>query len=458
MKRFFVFFLVLSLFFISADANSAQFWWEGADSTGIITDGDSPIEVIHENLKIEIADLPDEEYLSGNQDTLYNSKATAEYTFLNPEDFTITARLMFPYGLKPDYVNNDNQLPFIQIFVDGNPIEYQLRHTYSSNLSEFSLETNLNQLYDSFKTHEFYTPDLTVTEITVQVTELDDETYPNATLDFTFDKINASTKVYLPYADGIDTNDTQVSIRKGVQQDNQITLFFFGEYDSHLIQPVFYSNGGCTTIIDGKAEIISTETASLYDFIMARYPKQSSILEHDWYNAFLDMIASNTFVVTIDPYISMDGSLSLLQWIDYSIKIDAQSTLVNSIAAPIYPDINMSYESPVYSFTYLLSPAKSWRNFKNLNIEIHTELILNNSSLKGFEKTDFGYQYFTEALPDTELDFDLCAVQNPKKDRSLSYYLSYSIPMFLFTAILQAIPIVFIGLFILFFYKSRIER
>ena len=366
---------------------------------------------------------------------------------------------MFPYGLKPDYVNNDNQLPFIQIFVDGNPIEYQLRHTYSSNLSEFSLETHLNQLYDSMKTHEFYTPDLPVTEITVQVTEIDDETYPNARLNFTFDKDNKSMKVYSPDAGGTAVDDAQVSIRKAVQQNDQITLFIFGEYDSQLIQPVFYSNGGCTIIIDGKAEIISTETASLYDFIMARYPKQSDILEHDWYNAFLDMIINNTYEMMIDPYIvSIDGSLSLLQWIDYSIEIDAESTLVNSVAVPIYPDINTSYESPVYSFTYLLSPAKSWRSFKNLNIEIHTELILNNSSLKGFEKTDFGYQYFTEALPDTELDFDLCAVQNPKKDRNLSYYLSYSIPMFLLTAILIAIPILFIALFILFFYKSRIER
>lgn len=445
---------MLGISLISVQANSAQFWWEGSDSTGIITDGDSPIEVIHENLKIEIEDLPDEEYLNGNQDTLNNSKVTAEYTFSNPEDYTVTARLMFPYGLKPYYVINDNQLPFIQILIDGNPIDYQIRHTYSSNLSEFNLETNLNQLYDSIKTHEFYTPDLTVTEITVQITELDDETYPNARLDFTFDKDKTAMKVYLPYADGLSNDDAQVSIRKAVQQDDQITLFFFGEYDSHLIQPTFYSNGGCETIIDGKTEIISTETASFYDFIMARYPKQSDILEHDWYNAFLDMIASNTFEVMIDPCISMDVSFSLLQWIDYSIEIDAQSTIVNSVTAPIYPDINMSYTPPVYSFTYLLSPAKSWKSFSNLNIEIHTDLILKNSSLQGFEKTDFGYQYFTKALPDTELDFDLCAVENPKKDINLSY----TIPMFLFTAVFTAVPIVCIGLFILFFYKSRIDR
>ncbi|MBQ4342766.1 MAG: hypothetical protein IJC38_02645 [Erysipelotrichaceae bacterium] len=450
MKRCFVLLILLCLSVISIEANSAQYWWSGSEATGIITDGNSPIEVIHEKLVFELHDFPGFTYGSFNEQ--YSSSVTAEYTFLNPVDETVFTRLMFPYGLKPDYIPENNQDTSIQIAVDGKPIDYQIRHTYSRNLSEFNLDTDLNRLQDSFQSHEFYVPHLPVTEITVKITELDDETYPSARIDYTFDKSNDDVKIFLPYAEGLKNDESNVSVRKSVQKGDHITLYLFGKADEQLLQPVFYSNGGCTIQIDGKTEIISSHTMTLMDFAMAHYPKDSSILEHDWYNAFVDMISSNTFDLYIG-HLTFDLSHSLLQWIDYTIQIEPHSTLIHSVTAPFYPDVNESYEPAVYSYTYLLSPAKSWTSFKNLEIEIHTDSFLKNPSLQGFEKSDAGYQSFMESLPDCELTFDLCAAQFPKKKTNFQY-----IPMILLGMILHGFPVFLIVLFVLFFIKSKINR
>ncbi len=451
MKRFLVFFLLFCFSLIPIHANSAQYWWSGSEMTEIITDGNSPIEVIHENLVFNLHDFPD--FSDGSFNDQYNSTVTAEYTFSNPEDYAVSLRLMFPYGLKPDYSPEINPDSSIKLLVDSEPVDYQIRHTYSRNLSEFSLESDLHRLHDAQKLHDFYTPDLPVTKITLEITELDDETYPSARLDFTFAKNDPSFKVYLISAEGVRNDDSYLSVRKAVQKNDLVTLYLFGKVDEQLLQPVFYSNGGCTIQIDGKAEIIASQTMTLTDLIMEHYPKQTGVLEHDWYNAFIDMLSYHTSDLYIESDMPLDVSYSLLQWIDYSIQIEPHSTLIHSVTAPIYPDVNESYEPPLYSYTYLLSPAKSWASFQHLNVEIHTNSFLKNPSLQGFEKTDFGYQFYSEALPESELTFELCAAQFPKKRTNYQY-----IPMMLLSALFMGIPVLLIVLLILFFIKSKIHR
>ena len=57
--------------------------------------------------------------------------------------------------------------------------------------------------------------------------------------------------------------------------------------------------------------------------------------------------------------------------------------MVNSVTAPIYPSINTRYTSPIYEYTYLLSPAGSFADFGSLEIRINTPFYLVNSEVEG---------------------------------------------------------------------------
>ena len=79
---------------LPASANSAQTWFQGQDSTGaFMPEGsESPIVVEGERL---IFDLPHFPVLYGNvqENAEYAARVTAEYTFYNPSEYTVTSRL-----------------------------------------------------------------------------------------------------------------------------------------------------------------------------------------------------------------------------------------------------------------------------------------------------------------------------------------------------------------------------
>lgn len=83
--------------------------------------------------------------------------------------------------------------------------------------------------------------------------------------------------------------------------------------------------------------------------------------------------------------------------------------------APIYPEINGSYNPAIYTYTYLLSPASTWASFGELEIIINTPFYITENSLDGFTKTETGYTLKRNGLPEGELEFVLCSSENPIK-------------------------------------------
>ena len=79
-------------------ANSAQTNWSGIDATGaIIIQDESPIVVEKEVLTLDIWEFPKNYYKDLEEYLAYSGKVTAEYTFYNPSDYTVTAKLLFPF-------------------------------------------------------------------------------------------------------------------------------------------------------------------------------------------------------------------------------------------------------------------------------------------------------------------------------------------------------------------------
>ena len=144
MKRTFATILVVlllaSTFVVPAYANSAQTHWRGVDSTGaVVVDGNCPIEVTKEVLTFDVSEFPENYYREMDEYLAYTGKVTAEYTFYNPTDLTVTATLAFPFGTQPDYASlfdDETQayLPFADtekydITINGEAIDKEIRYT-----------------------------------------------------------------------------------------------------------------------------------------------------------------------------------------------------------------------------------------------------------------------------------------------------------------------------------------
>jgi hypothetical protein len=130
-----------------------------------------------------------------------------------------------------------------------------------------------------------------------------------------------------------------------------------------------------------------------------------------------------------------------MRWYEYEITIPPKASIVNTVTAPIYPWIDLSYTPGVYSYRYLISPASKWASFNEIEININTPFYLTESNIEGFEKDENRYIYRQRGLPSGELEFSLCESEYPEREGNLFFPLL----MLIFGAVsLSGIVIIFL--------------
>ena len=130
----------------TAFANSAQRLFYGVSSGGAIVNGqDCPVTVTAERLTFDIYSYPSPSGL-----TDYNSGVTAEYDFYNPADYDVNMQLVFPFGLIPDYVYDEefNDTSKYSINVNGAETERSIRAVYTNSFSQFDIFDYLPKISD----------------------------------------------------------------------------------------------------------------------------------------------------------------------------------------------------------------------------------------------------------------------------------------------------------------------
>lgn len=410
--------LGISLTMTTVLANSAQTHWTGTDSTGtIVLEEDSPIIVEKELLTFDIQEFPLSYYSDSNEFLNYTAKVTAEYTFYNPSDYSVTATLAFPFGGTADYAYIEDTVDTekYDITIDGEVIDKQIRHTLLYYGDQFELENDLARLHDGYIEDEFYYPEQTVTKYTYKASNVDLETYNAATPAIKLSKENESRKYYMVNQSGYTTRSDEVLMSTWLEDDGLLTVYVIGEVLEEDLDWIIYENGGCKDEIEGIVELIGTESLSLNEFVLSKYKEEYGVLEYDWYNAIITMLknneTSNGAIHGFDVYFDLRGIL--MRWYQYEITLEPKQRIVNTVTAPIYPSINSRYEPPVYEYTYLLSPAKTWKEFGNLDIVINTPYFMIKSGTEGFDYNNPGYELHFTGLPEGELTFTLCEDANP---------------------------------------------
>ena len=397
-------------------ANSAQRYWRGSNSFGVVSaDGDCPLEVESEKLTFNVDSLPDIYGKNGD----YNASVTAEYNFCNHTDMEVTANLIFPYvtATAVDYYGDFKALPKGKILINGKTADVKDRFTYCPSVYEFNL-TDLKKVRDFYDESGFFKRGLPVTRYSFTVTELD-ETGKNSP----YAAIKISTldnkKYALSKSNGYSYNNNMVSLGAFVGLGDTVEVEVYGDGASlNESDWTFYSNGGEKKKINGKMSLKTVEQTTYDDLVFNHYSESSGVSRVDWFNAVTDYMisdyGSNGYVLT--EYL---GNLNinstflndLMRWYEYDLTVPAYGRVVNSVTAPLLPDLNTAYEPSVYEFTYLSSPAKTWKSFGTLTVEIKTPYFVVWSD--EWTKTDGGYTRSYATLPDEEIKFTLSESESP---------------------------------------------
>ncbi len=395
-------------------------------------------------LTFDLAEFPQGYYSDKDEFLGYTGRVTAEYSFYNSADYTVTARLLFPFGSQPTYVSTyDSETGTYtdhadtekyDITVDGQPIEKTLRYTLSDHYRQFDLERDLSLLHDGFIKDDFYSPDLPVTVYFYTVSGLDDEKYPAATAAFDITEDDyPNSRLYLDNQTGAhyQKNSKSQRIGIGVNNGDKVVLWVIGKPLGKPIEWKFYENGGVENRdrIEGTMTNYEIETTTFRAFAMyGWFEEHTTVSETDWYNACVAILKdaeTTSFGSMLYLWHTRRGNPTLMRWYEYEITLEAGQRIVNTVTAPIYPAIDQDFQPGVYEYTYLLSPAATWAEFGELEIVINTPYFIidsapsasgeSDNSLSGFEKTESGYRLTHSGLPQGELIFSLSESENPQR-------------------------------------------
>ena len=432
-------FLLCDIFKLSVFANSAQRHWYGTDAMGAVSkEKDCPIEVEKEQLTFDIKDFPYGYYEKEADFLAYNGRVKAEYTFYNPADYTVTAKLVFPFGTYPSYgyynYNSSSNINYkaddlykYGVKINGKEVKTVLRHTFSNQGDEFNLDNDISLIQDGYVKDSFYSPDLPVTKYTYALSVVDEEKYKNVSAAIDIPVFDGKRKFWLPDGNGYSSEeDGSGHLSIDAKNGEIIALYIMGEPVAAPPEWKIYNViGDENEEISGVMTLKNTEELSFKEIALAEYDEKTGIMEADWYNVIVHLFNSegedNSAVLT-DIYTMRDILMYLMRWYEYEITLKPGEKIVNTVEAPMYPSIDLNYEPGVYGYTYLLSPASTWTKFGELNIDVNTPFYMTETNQKGFEKTKSGYSFKSDGLPEGELKFSLSEGEKPEKQSNGSIW------------------------------------
>lgn len=457
-KRIFTVFITVFMLFnmgVTAFANAGPSVWYGADSASVVIMDDCPLIVEKEILTFDIYQKP-YEYFEGLQENAeqYTDKFTAQYTFYNPTDTDITAQLAFPLGMVPDYINMKIDTEKYTVSVDNKEIEKEIRYTNSDQYYVFDYRKEAVKLIDGYMPDDFFSPDMTVTKYTL-VPHTDEEIDYHREMRMEWDgNISDKTRIIPMGFDSFKWEEGQkAEIASGLLRKHNAVIYAVGQPLEKFPEYKFYdSHKDNAKQIDGYVEIKEEKTTleNLLVGLFADFSGNLNIESKDLYNMFICHISESKDYYEKLGIIHTDSfyTYNHVCWYLYEITVPAGQSVVNTVTAPVYPDVNVNYTPHKCDYTYLLSPAKEWADFKDIEININTPFYMLETNQSGFEKTETGYIYKGVGLPDGELEFTLCESETPQKDDNSEYNL------FMFVYIVLPVGL-FVGVIILFVFLIK---
>ncbi len=394
--------LMCFTFLLPAAANSALKSWSGVNGAALSPAEQCPVRVAREQLTIRVDRLPGLNGAPGEADV------TAEYTLENPTDEEIRVRLMFPVGQKPDYAETNGSYG---VAVNGKETAVTRRFSYPA-YTVFNAQRELEKLRDDMISDGFLRPDLPVTEYAFAVNDPPE----NAAATLTYTGEYPAIVYFTGEEELFYTSSAENTV-----EFNAVSAFHVAVLGgaAQTLTCAFKDGETNAPLPDLQAEKTEETQYTLQSFLAANAPADSPIPETDRYNAAVqwlkDADAAGGRLLLADENSFLNDTV-FMEWYEYTLAFAPGETLVNTVNAPFFPAADARKQPPVFTYTYLLSPAAGWADFGTLDVEIVTPFYLLDSSLDGFEQKETGFALHTQGLPEKELELTLCASPNPKRD------------------------------------------
>ncbi|GEM_PF-3218943 len=384
---------------IVVTGNSGPTSWQGTSGAELLSiDEDTPIEVIEENLVFDFREIVDEGYT-------ISSWITASYEMHNTSKETENSMMTFPM-ISFNPINRED----IQITVDGEKVEYELHphSTYEDENREFS---NIVENIQSDYRKDTIFNGLTDGSLWTLNLRTSSSEYEEITLDLMFDP----SKTQL-LTDGFNSGHYEyghVVIGADLKDGDEAYVYFKGdkpvmelsENASINVENMSFKDYYITYIVsrinnDNK----QYNDVSLFNMLVERLQvyvyNQSSVVDIEQLVAILEgeQIVSANYEVPFEP-----GQTRTVE-VSYKVKASMK---------------NKAYggrEDAAYTFEYFLSPAKSWLEFGELNVDIlinETLWQIEDSSLT-LESVASGYRHTFQGLPEEDLFITLTRQQTTK--------------------------------------------
>ncbi|MBR2384433.1 MAG: hypothetical protein IKA99_02370 [Clostridia bacterium] len=416
MRKSFTFIISLAIGLLSmqkvniAKANSAQTHWKGTSQLGIVvTDGECPLVVEKEVLTFNLVDFPD----YGNED--YSSTVSAEYTFKNPTDLNLDISLAFPFGTAPSYMNGfasaSDTLKY-NVEINGEFINSSVRYTYGScdNFGEKDID-KIKVLHRSETVIDensvAYIYNFKVGKGSYRI--VTDNNQKSAII----------SNYYITRMQG--TTGTELYIKCTREETNFVNVWVIGEKPEEIYL------ADKTESANSPRKIYPIEEKN-EDVVFSSYIYQSyidtTLQKEEYFKAIVDIITADCNSLTTADYVIGLRYFPILGWYEYDMQVGSGQTVVNKVTAPIYPDIDSYWTPPKFTYTYLLSPAKCWARFEELEIIINTSSKILKSEGFEFESVEGGYKLKLDGLPNRELTFTLCESESPQGKKRSGCYLN----------------------------------
>lgn len=455
---------------LTANANSGPTHWNGVTSSGAVFSGDNcPIEAESEILTFNI---PQFIHHGTEKEELLNYEAnfSAEYTFKNPTDSEVNATLAFPLGERSDlgywenggggandtFINLDEVLAaknMYKVMVDGEKIDARTRYTFHA-LNDFDFSEESKRLCGGYRSHEFFTPDMPVYKYSFRFVSEEKEFFQaEATI-----KNTANLRFGGGYG-SLSKEKNSTVITYSVRGGEETEIYSIGgELIPEATEWRFYKNTGYFGLAEKSVEaqaVYEPQAAgqtTFKEYVFKGYTGGNGVAESDFYNAVLDYIDEYLETSMLPKnYAFLQDSSYLMRWLVYDLNFSAGQTIKNTVSAPLFSGGQYNYDPYVYNYNYLLSPARKWSGFKSIEIRINTPYYLINSSVQ-FRKTDYGYVYNQNGLPDGELEFEMCTVENPEHKVNYGYTV-FAVVMIVLGAAVILIPLAIIIILIVLLVK-----
>lgn len=424
-------------------ANSGHRYEYGVSGSGILTPHENSVLAVEsEKLTFNIPDFP--KY--GNSLSNYKSTVTAEYEFVNTGDSAVVTSMAFPIGVDPHYYG-DLREP--EIMVDGTTVTVQTRHTLG-NYRYFT--DRVKHIYDDYYSDDFYTPDTEVThyEITIEMP---------ASGYMLIGKVDCGDGArFITWLGTEDEIDKYLDKGKNVLDVYVVgdtadfnCVWHFEKLQKHLFSGGEYVKTDRTFPINENIE-----TTTLKDFILSYRPQDSVVSEMDWYNGFVSDFGNRRKCVS-ECALATCNDYYFLAWYTYDVQAEPNGRFTNTVTVPLLPSENGNFSPTVYDYEYYLSPAKSWKSFGTLEIEVNTDYYLIGHSID-FVGKDGGFVAELDGLPESELYFSLCSEAVPTKQQvgvDLTGFVIFLLVLF------AAVALIFIGAIIVaivYLVKSKKKR